>query len=711
MPFAIETDDGIIIEDIPDNIAPDSEEIRAKVTELRQERMSAQVAEQEEAQPQFTQEPPGFLRTLQGEAELAGTVATGAVLEPIAGVAGIVQSLNPFAEPGAGERAVETVRSLSFKPGREGIQVAKSIGEIVKDVTPDVVEEFVGFLGDRFNEFKEAAFQKYGPVAGTAVAIAPTAILEAVPGFFALKKARDMRTTRADEAIEEAADLSREAGETSIKTDIPPEAKDFEQIANDLKQQDTTNLVGEIRPDEEILKSAQNLGVDLNPSHYSTNQAFIEMEQALKANPSSQLSVIEQRAILRVGEEADRLILDLGGTTDRSLLDANVKSDIERTIGRLENEGAIAYNAVNQKIPKNVKVRATAANSYIVKRLDDLGGDKALLNKSEKELLRLSLMKENPSYGALDQVRRNVGEAQAKQAGPFRDDEESILRQVYGVLSEDQQGVADAFGVGADYELGRKLVSTRKGLEKQALTLFGREMQGSLVPKLLTAATQLTKGDVSGFKKIMDALPKNQRSQAAATMLNEFFSSGARKKGAIGGGFVSAFEALKRNPGAKKMIFDELPPGAEKRFNDLGRVATGIFKAKAFENVSGTGRALIAAFNEGTILDKVLGTVLESGVIRGSAAFVPGGRTGLDIGSNLVRNAKSEGTKKLDQFITSPAFKKSLEDAALGNAVQAENIQRTKVFKDWLTQTTPDVKTEIAAIGFIPWLMNEEIER
>jgi len=220
----------------------------------------------------------------------------------------------------------------------------------------------------------------------------------------------------------------------------------------------------------------------------------------------------------------------------------------------------------------------------------------------------------------------------------------------------------------------------------------------------------LTKGDVSGFKKLMNALPKNRRSEAAATMLNLFFASGARKKGAIGGGFVSAFEALNRNPGAKKLIFDELPPGSEKRFNDIGKVATGIFKAKAFENVSGTGRALIAAFNEGTIIDKILGRALESGIVRGSASFVPGGRTGLDVGSTLVRGAKQEGTKKIDRFLTSPQLKKSLEDAALDKPVQAEKVQRTKVFQDWLTQQPPDIQAEITAIGFIPWLTQRDTQ-
>lgn len=701
MPVFEITDDqtGEVFE-IEGDRAPTQEEAANLIAGIQEEPVAPE-------QPPVTQEPPGFLRTLQGEAELGATVLTGAVLEPFAGAAGIVQGLNPLADPGAAEQAVEAVRGLAFTPGEEGLNVARSIGAIAKDITPQFIQDFGAFVGDKFEEIKEATFQRFGPVAGTAVAIAPTAVLEAVPGFFALKKARNLPTTVADEAIEETGDAARNAGENTIKTDIQPETKDFETIAADLKTQDTASLVGEIRPDAEILESAKNLGVDLNPSHYSTNQAFIEMEQALKADPQSKLSQIERTAILRTGEEADKLITDLGGTLDKSLLDANVKADLQKTISKLEVDGAKAYSKVNQAIPQNIKVNADTSKQYLAKRLEELGGEAGLLNKSEKQLQFVTSLKNNPSYGALDQVRRNVGEALSKQTGPFRDDEERILNQVYGALSNDQQGIADVRGVGADYELGRKLVSTRKDLEKEALNLFGRDIEtGSILPKLKTAAGKLTKGDTSTFKKLMNSLPKARRAEAAATMLNEFFASGARKKGAIGGGFVTAFDTLNRNKEAKKLIFDQLPPGAEKRFNDLGKVATGIFKAKAFENTSGTGRAIIAAFNNGGITEKII----ESGIARGAARVVPGGGIATDFLATQLRGAKGEQTRKAIDFLTSPEFIKSLQDASKGNAVTAERIQRTKVFKEWLTAQPPEIKTEIAAIGFIPWLTQGEDE-
>jgi len=167
---------------------------------------------------------------------------------------------------------------------------------------------------------------------------------------------------------------------------------------------------------------------------------------------------------------------------------------------------------------------------------------------------------------------------------------------------------------------------------------------------------------------------------------------------------------LNRNPGAKKAIFDELPPRALKTFNDLGKVTTGIFKAKKFENVSGTGRAIIAAFNNGNIFQKIIGTKTGKFALEVPGAAIglpPGTSTALGFGSDLLARSKGPKTKAIDDFLTSPAFKQSLENAALGNEVVAEAITKTRVFKNWLTAQPPAIKGEIAAIGFIPWVTGE----
>jgi len=85
-----------------------------------------------------------------GSAENIASLATGAIAEPIAGVAGVVQSLNPWADEGAGARAVEGVRdTLTYKPQTDaGQQQQQSLGGIVAPIG-EALSSTERFLGDK----------------------------------------------------------------------------------------------------------------------------------------------------------------------------------------------------------------------------------------------------------------------------------------------------------------------------------------------------------------------------------------------------------------------------------------------------------------------------------------------------------------------------------------------------------------------------------
>lgn len=105
--------------------------------------------------------------------EPAAALVSGALAEPIAGIAGIAQAINPFAEPGAGAQAVEATReALTFQPrtqaGQAGLQ---AVGEAVAPVAETLTgaEEALG----------EATFEATGsPLLATAAKTLPTALLE-----------------------------------------------------------------------------------------------------------------------------------------------------------------------------------------------------------------------------------------------------------------------------------------------------------------------------------------------------------------------------------------------------------------------------------------------------------------------------------------------------------------------------------------------------
>jgi len=664
-----------------------------------------------EAEPTFF-ETVG--RGLKGEAELALTVGTSIALEPIAGLTGLFQGMFSD-EPGAAEAGVQLVRNFAFKPGPAGQEIAKGIGQIAETLTPDAVLEFGRTLSEEFKAGEDQAIEAFGPGVATALFMLPVAALEATVGYFTIKQLRKAATTLADEAIQETEDALRQSDTATFRTDLQPEDKSMKQIADDFGKQNTQNLIDEINPDPVRVQAAKDLGVDVNPSSFSNNASFIALEQGLKSKPGNQLRQIENEAIEKLGERADELILKMGGEVEKGLLDVAVKAEFTKVIGELAIKAAKDYKTVNETIPKALPVIPATSRLYIEKRLEDLGGIKRLLNQSEKELADvLGLPKKptkeipdiedielpSPTYGALDQVRRNVGNAIEKKPGPYTGDEEAILDNVYGVLSNDQQGVADLLGVGPVYQRARKQVQIRKDVEKKSLELFGRDLKDSLIPKLATAGKQIGSGEITRFKKLMNALPPSQRQAAAATMLNDLFTFGARTAAPLGGGFIRAFESLARNPTLKKAVFDELPPEALKTFNKIGQVSTGLFRSKALQNNSGTANAILANLDNGSIAQKLLRSR------RLASPFSKFGRA-LSFTAAFLKKTLPKKTEMGADLLTSPAFKKSLEDAALGKAVSAENITKTPAFKRWFTLEDPPTQNQIAAIGFIPWLLDE----
>lgn len=657
---------------------------------------------------------------VSGVLEPAAAIGSAIVAEPVAGLAGIGAAIAGGPEAGA-EAVQRTQEALTFQPktatGQSAIQ---AIGETLQPLA-DVFEEAQTTAGD-------IGFQIAGPLGGAIGATLPTAALEAL-GLIGVKKAATVApinkratATAAVNSVEDVEGIEKnifenrpktEAGAQvgEIKVGTVPEAQDYEQILNNLAKRREKAAAEQVLPDEVILEAAADLNVDLNPSHYSTNRAFIDVEQSLKSRPGSKLGAIEEKAIRDLGERADSLIEDLGGSTDKSLLDANIKNDINTATGDLQNQSNKLYETVENAIPKSTIVDPTSSRSYVEETLNDLGGNEKLLSLAEKKLL--DIKDDNPTYFALDRIRKDVGEALRKKSGPYATDESGTLKRVYRVLSEDQQGVAEAFNVGSEYAAARKFVQSRKDLEKQSVELFGREINGSIIPKLKTAATSLTSGDISRFRRLMNALPKERRQEAAATMLNNLFTLGARRQDAIGQGFVNAFKGLNRNKEAKDLLFKNLPPGARARFDKIGSVATGIFRSKELENTSKTARDIISAMEEGGMFKKMFTTGSKIATAEGISTTLgfPGAGTAGVVGTTLAKR-KSKATDAAEEFLTSKKFSDAVKTAADGNPVGAQNIlNKSPSYRKWLRSMNKEDAAKIATVGFIPWVTGQTEER
>ena len=126
-----------------------------------------------------------------GVAENVGSFITGAVAEPIAGVAGIAQSLNPFAEEGAGAAAVESVRdALTYEPRTDAGQGQRqAIGEFIEPVAKQL-SQAEKFLGNKTLELTGS------PALAAMAHTLPTAALELI----GVKGARNATAIKAPSA-------------------------------------------------------------------------------------------------------------------------------------------------------------------------------------------------------------------------------------------------------------------------------------------------------------------------------------------------------------------------------------------------------------------------------------------------------------------------------------------------------------------------------
>ncbi len=648
-------------------------------------------------EPAAPVEEPGFLDKALGAGEAGLAIASSAIAEPVAGIAGLASSAIQ-GDLAAGADTVEATRDMfTYEPGSAtGQDYIENVAGVLEPVA-EVIQSAEEGLGD-------ATLEATGsPALATVAHSVPTMAMEVI-GLGILK--RPSQAAQAAAAAQRRVRVDPEVTPQTLAKEIAePEERSYAEITADLRSGKKGEVAKDVRPDQEILAAAEELGVDLNPSHYSTNEAFKAVEQAVLKSQDSELSAREVRAIKEVGARADEMISEFGGTTDRSLLEAQVRTRFDDNIKALSDQARNLYRQVNAGIKPAQKVNPKGSIAYIEQRLADMGGDLSGLSTAERQLHAVLNGDRPPTYARFDQLRKDIGSGY-QRTGPFKDDASANLDAVYKVLSQDQQGVADILGLGKIYAAGRKSVQKRKQIEEQAQVLFGRDLGKSFIPKLTGSATALTKGDVQKFRGLMNALPPSLRQTAATTMLNDLFTMGSRSKGAsIGQGFANAYEALGRNAGAKNELFKHLPEEARNRFDAIGKVSTGIYRAKALENTSKTAVAILQALETGGMVNRVLDATSDR-VIAGGA-YVPGFRAASAGASVAKSGLKSAFDKKkaADDMLSSASFNRAVNKAMEGKEKEANiMLNRSKAWQRFRNTVGEGTRAQIAVQGPIAWL-------
>jgi len=464
-------------------------------------------------------------------------------------------------------------------------------------------------------------------------------------------------------------------------------------------------LAEQAAPDAETVAAARRLGIEdnLQPDHITTNQSFRELSQAVKSMPGSEARAQELEGLQAVAKRADDLVTELGGTKDLSTLSENVKNQMVKTVDDLEAQGNALYDSIRKQIPNDTEVSAPSTLAFIDQRAKDLGGTQYLTPLEKKILSRLSPKTVTraeqvpgrtgvtsattrqvestrlPLYANMDDVRKAAGQATRMQ-GPFKDADSGLAKKLYSLLTDDQDAAVLPFGMKDVSDAAKAATRTRKALEDDVVSLFGKNLGSSLVGNLAGGVQGLGKGDTSKFLKLINAVPQPMRQEVAASALNYGFRNGAKAGDLNFRTFAQWFEGLQQNKQAYNALMANLPKEAPQMLKDLYRISSGISAASKERIMTGRLNAITKELQgPDSALQRVYQAAAKVAGVSAmeaatSAVGAPGAGLAAGITSALMKG-KPDVMKAADKLISDPAFISMAKASMRGEAPKAATVK------------------------------------
>ncbi len=290
---------------------------------------------------------------IAGSSENIASLVTGAIAEPIAGVAGLAQSINPFAEQGAGARAVEGVRdALTYQPKTDaGQQQQQNLGKTIGAVGGAIDENILKPLG--VDNLADKTAENYGPLAGTIVASLPTALAEVIPGGLALRQAKKIAAS--DRAARKLIADQIRSGNPNI--DLVTQMLD--ESGNLVKNKNATKAVDMLGGD---IKAKQTVSVIENMDSTSKAQVgkMLDIVEKMRREPIPKLGDMTRpsdilgdsisnraRALVHINKKAGEII----GTEAKKLKGTMVDiSDARNDFFREMQDLGVNFEQINGRI-------------------------------------------------------------------------------------------------------------------------------------------------------------------------------------------------------------------------------------------------------------------------------------------------------------------------------------------------------------------------
>lgn len=677
-----------IFASLPDSVSqplPQASSIDVPLVAGMQGYEEQQAAQQAQYANSPVNQPRSFIDKAVGVGETGLAALTGAttgVLGQMAGaVKGIGQSVlsgtygTPEAAQQAEQQAMETGAALTYAPRTQaGQEYTQALGEAAAPLAAAApLTQELGIIGQ---SLKGAAAPRVAALGKTAQAVeqaAPQAIPQA----------------------EKTADLTASFANVGMKNRID-------------------EIVGNVTLDPVKVEAAKRLDINSPIATLSNDRSLQEIAGALAASPGSKAAAELADYHTQLTSKAQQLIKEAGGDVDKGLVSAELKDKMDSNIQLLKSQSSDIYKQIGDAVPPetivNSKPLIRELNNRASKSQQGIKG----LSQVEQDVY--NTLQGKPTYFDLDNLRKDIGESIGGFKGTYTTAPKAKLDDMYSKLTDLQAGVADQVGSGAGklWDQAKSLDKARFNLQESSQFLFGKDLQGSVMPKVEQGLKQLAKGNPKTFNETLESIPAPMRQRVLMSGLDSVINKTVQGESSISPAqFNNWYGELSKSPTNKALLHKNLPEGAGQRLDDLFKLSQGLQNVTskvvrtgivhdAFKNFDATGGLVDRLYNTAEKVSQV--------PIVGSAVGAPAIR----IGSSILKMAQAEKTPAIqaaDDLLSSSEFRSAVLDyQKSGKAVSPaqQKLKATAAFKRYIKAQDPQIAEAIASQGLIPYLTQEE---
>ena len=459
-------------------------------------------------------------------------------------------------------------------------------------------------------------------------------------------------------------------------------------------------LIAQAKINPEIKEMADRLGFKLPFDIFAEGQLVKRSAGITRDVKGSVAEAVFRQEVQDAINQADNIIKDLGAT-DLATISEKIGNTLQTTQQSLKVREGDLFDRINGNPEKNIVALVNKTEKVdITNTLDEIN---RLIKEEGIESLdpkiKAILKRKDLTYGGLLRLKESIGDGAFKNKGPYSDTSTGQLKLLYGKLTDDQ--FANAIRIGGDevedlIKTANSITVKRKELEQTLVKILGKDLQGSIAPKLKGAITSGGKGDISNTNRILQAIPEELRKEAILTAIQDV-TKAKDIQGNVNFG-LSQFSTLYQNLKDQKPIFTaiskELGPETTKVLDELAEISKRITEARANVDVTGkANQALLNAIQAQSVLEKFMTGSLVSRAVQGGIGAVGGALTGMPVVSGLAAtifaSLKFNSKDRLGlagELFNNVKFKQMIDEVAQTGNVSEEtlsSVAKLPIYKRW----------------------------